>query len=82
MYSLRAESLWPGRLFKLQKGTLPETSQSYKIVDVTNNADKERQFELHVTVREHVPDRVATGVHAGMTWVGNTHSLLGNRMVQ
>ncbi len=56
--------------FKLQKGRLPDTLQSYKIVDVTNNADRERQFELHVTIREHVPDRVCTGVHAGIDMGG------------
>ena len=61
--------------FKLQKGRLPSTSQSYKIVDVTNTTDKERQFELHVTIREHVPDRVATGVHAGID-MGGKHTLV------
>ena len=64
-----------GKPFKLQKGTLPHTSQSYKIVDVTNNTDRERQFELHVTVREHVPDRVATGIHAGID-MGGKHTLI------
>lgn len=43
--------------FKLQKGHLPRTSQSYKNVNVTNHDDRERQFELHITIREHVPDR-------------------------
>ena len=52
--------------FKLQKGKLPKTSQSYKIVDVTNHADKERQFELHVTYRKHVPTRKATGTWGGL----------------
>ena len=61
--------------FKLQKGTLPPTSQSYKLVDVTNHADKERQFELHVTIREHVPDRVCTGIHAGID-MGGKHTLV------
>ena len=61
--------------FKLQKGNIPDTSQSYKIVDVTNHADKERQFELHVTIREHVPDRVATGTHAGAD-MGGKHTLI------
>ena len=61
--------------FKLQKGRLPSDSQSYKIVDVTNHADKERQFELHVTIREHVPDRVCTGVHAGID-MGGKHTLI------
>ncbi len=61
--------------FKLQKGTLPHTSQSYKLVDVTNHADKERQFELHVTIREHIPDRVATGIHAGID-MGGKHTLI------
>ncbi len=61
--------------FKLQKGTLPNTSQSYKLVDVTNHSDKERQFELHVTIREHVPDRVCTGVHAGID-MGGKHTLV------
>ena len=61
--------------FKLQKGTLPDTSQSYKIVDVTNHSDKERQFELHITIREHVPDRVCTGIHAGID-MGGKHTLI------
>ncbi len=61
--------------FKLQKGILPESSRSYKIVDVTNYDDKERQFELHVTVREDVPNRVATGTHAGMD-MGGKHTLI------
>ncbi len=64
-----------GAPFKLQKGRLPDTSQLYKIVDVTNNADRERQFELHVTIREHVPDRVCTGVHAGID-MGGKHTLV------
>ena len=64
-----------GAPFKLQKGRLPGTSQSYKIVDVTNNADRERQFELHVTIREHVPDRVCTGIHAGID-MGGKHTLV------
>ena len=64
-----------GAPFKLQKGYLPDTSQSYKIVDVSNNADRERQFELHVTIREHVPDRVATGIHAGVD-MGGKHTLV------
>ncbi len=61
--------------FKLQKGCLPDTSQSYKIVDVSNSTDRERQFELHVTVREHVPDRVCTGIHAGID-MGGKHTLI------
>ncbi len=61
--------------FKLQKGKLPSDSQLYKIVDVTNNADKERQFELHITIREHVPARVCTGVHAGID-MGGKHTLV------
>ncbi len=61
--------------FKLQKDTLPKSSQSYKIVDVTNHDDKERQFELHVTIREHVPDRVCTGIHAGID-MGGKHTLI------
>ena len=61
--------------FKLQKGTLPEESQSYKIVDVTNHADKERQFELHVTIRKHVPKRIATGIQGGGD-VGGKHTLI------
>ncbi len=61
--------------FKLQKGILPPQSQSYKIVDVTNSADKERQFELHITIRQHVPERVATGVHAGVD-MGGKHTLI------
>ncbi len=61
--------------FKLQKGRLPHTSQSYKLVDVTNHSDKERQFELHVIIREHVPDRVATGIHAGVD-MGGKHTLI------
>ncbi len=61
--------------FKLQKGTLPPQSQSYKIVDMSNDADKERQFELHVVVRQHVPERVATGVHAGVD-MGGKHTLI------
>lgn len=52
--------------FELQKGTLPKDSQSYKLVDVSNHDDRERQFELHVVVREHVPPRVMTGVSAGI----------------
>ncbi len=64
-----------GAPFKLQKGTLPDTSQSYKLVDVTNHDDKERQFELHMTVREHVPGRIATGVHAGVD-MGGKHTLI------
>ena len=61
--------------FKLQKGNIPDTSQSYKIVDVTNHTDKERQFELHVTIREHIPERVATGIHAGGD-MGGRHTLV------
>ena len=61
--------------FQLQKGTLPESSQSYKIVDVTNRMDKERQFELHVVVREHVPERKATGIHGGGD-MGGRHTLV------
>ncbi len=61
--------------FKLQKGTLPEESQSYKIVDVTNHDDKERQFELHVTIRKHVPKRVATGIQGGGD-LGGRHTLI------
>ena len=64
-----------GAPFKLQKGTLPDTSQSYMIVDVTTHNDKERQFELHVTIREHVPDHVATGIHAGID-MGGKHMLI------
>ncbi|MXX21355.1 MAG: IS200/IS605 family element transposase accessory protein TnpB [Cenarchaeum sp. SB0665_bin_23] len=48
---------------------------SCKIVDVTNHGDKERQFELHVTIREHVPDRVCTGIHAGID-MGGKHTLI------
>ncbi len=61
--------------FYLQKGELPKDSQSYKIVDVTNHSDKERQFELHVTIREHVPDRVCTGVSAGVD-MGGHHTMV------
>ncbi len=61
--------------FELQKDTLPVQSQSYKIVDVSNDADKERQFELHVVVRQHVPERVATSVHAGID-MGGKHTLI------
>ncbi len=61
--------------FKLQKGRLPDTSQTYKLVDVTNNTDKERQLELHVTIREHVPYSVATGIHAGID-MGGKHTLI------
>ncbi len=61
--------------FELQKGTLPLQSQSYKIVDVSNEADKERQFELHVVIRQHVPERVATGVHAGID-MGGKHTFV------
>ena len=61
--------------FKLQKGRLPVQSQSYKLVDVTNNTDKERQFELHVTIREHIPDRKCTGIHAGID-MGGKHTLV------
>ena len=64
--------------FKLQKGCLPDTSQSYKIVDVTNHADKERQFELHVTIREHVPERVATGIHGGLD-MGGRHTMVAGK---
>ncbi len=35
-------------------------------MDVSNDTDRERQFELHVTVREHVPVSVAMGIHAGI----------------
>ena len=59
--------------FKLQKGILPEESQSYKLVDVTNKSDRERQFEVHVVIREHVPPRVMTGVWAGVD-LGGRHS--------
>lgn len=34
-------------------------------MDVTCNTDKERWFELHVTVREHIPPRQMTGMWAG-----------------
>ncbi len=61
--------------FKLQKGRLPVQSQSYKLVDVTNHSDKERQFELHVTIREHIPDRKCTGIHAGID-MGGKHTLV------
>ena len=61
--------------FKLQTGRLPVQSQSYKLVDVSNNTDKERQFELHVTIREDVPNRVCTGVHAGVD-MGGKHTLI------
>ena len=62
-----------GEPFELQKGTLPNDSQSYKIVDVSNSSDKERQFELHVTVRRHVPPRKMTGVWGGVD-IGGRHS--------
>ncbi len=53
------------------KGVLPDikTIVSYKIVDVTNDADRargHRQFELHCTVQKHIPDRKITGLTAGV----------------
>lgn len=60
--------------FFLQKGILPDDGiQSYKIVDVTNASDRERQFELHVAVRGHVPPRKTTGVQAGVD-LGGKHT--------
>ena len=71
--------------FGFQKGRLPPNMQSYKIVDVTNKSDKERQFELHVTVRKHIPPRKMTGIQAGID-LGGHHTMVattsdGQRMV-
>ena len=57
--------------FSIVKGKLPDvkTIASYKIVEITNNADRHRghrQFELHVTVQTYIPDRKITGLTAGV----------------
>ena len=57
--------------FSLVKGGLPDikTIASHKIVDITNDADRQhghRQFELHLTTQEHIPDRKITGLTAGV----------------
>ena len=71
--------------FELQKGRLPDNTQSYKIVDVSNPADKERQFELHVVIRKHIPPRKLTGNWAGLD-PGGRHTMVatisdGQRLV-
>ena len=50
--------------FYITHGRLPEDIISYKIVDITNHADRCRQFELHVTTQKQIPNRKITGVHA------------------
>ena len=57
--------------FSMVRGRLPDikTIVSHKIVDITNDADRQhghRQFELHLTVQEHIPDRKITGLTAGV----------------
>ena len=57
--------------FSIVRGRLPDikTIVSHKIVDITNDADRRRghrQFELHLTVQEHIPDRKITGLTAGV----------------
>ena len=57
--------------FSIVKGVLPDikTTVSHKIVDITNDADRRhghRQFELHLTTQEHIPDRKITGLTAGV----------------
>ena len=57
--------------FSMVRGRLPDikTIASHKIVDITNDADRKRghrQFELHLTVQEHIPDRKITGLAAGI----------------
>ena len=57
--------------FSIAKGRLPDikTIASYKIVDITNDADRHRgyrQFELHLTVQKEIPDRKITGLTAGV----------------
>ena len=57
--------------FSIVKGRLPDvkTIASYKIVDITNSADRHRghrQFELHLTVQTYIPDRKITGLTAGV----------------
>ena len=57
--------------FSIVSGRLPDikTIASYKIVDITNDADRHRghrQFELHLTVQKQIPDRKITGLTAGV----------------
>ena len=57
--------------FSIVRGRLPDikTIVSHKIVDITNDADRHRghrQFELHLTVQEQIPDRKITGLTAGV----------------
>ena len=57
--------------FSMVGGRLPDTKTiaSYKIVDITNGADRQhghRQFELHLTLQEHIPARKITGLTAGV----------------
>ena len=57
--------------FSIVRGRLPDgtTIASHKIVDITNDAGRRRghrQFELHLTVQEYIPDRKITGLTAGV----------------
>ena len=57
--------------FSIVRGQLPDikTIASYKIVDITNSADRHRghrQFELHLTVQTYIPDRKITGLTSGV----------------